>query len=225
MVSRTSRSSLALLCGILLALALGVGVLGGMLWSFGTSAALMEPALQWDAVPEELGLTQADREPIARLIADTMAGRVSVFQYKGLFSRQAETHMADCAPLFRLARTVGLIGFGVFLAALGLCFFCGDWRKSAVGILIGTGILLVCAAALGVWGLIDFDSLFTAFHRLMFTNDDWMFPAGDLLITLMPVTFFTRYAAIGGGLWLASLIALAAVAVLLIRKSRKRQAQ
>ena len=76
-----------------------------------------------------------------------------------------------------------------------------------------------------MWGLIDFDSLFTAFHRLMFTNDDWMFPAGDLLITLMPVTFFTRYAAIGGGLWLASLIALAAVAVLLIRKSRKRQAQ
>ncbi len=225
MAKRVTRSLPAMIPGVILALALGIGILGGMLWGAGTGATLLESMLQWDAVPPELGLTEADRAPIAALIADTMAGRTAVFQYKGLFSRQAETHMADCAPLFRLARTAGLAGFGTALAALGLCFLCGNRRRSAVGILIGVGILLVCAAVLGIWGMADFDSLFTAFHRVMFTNDDWLFPAGDLLVTLMPVTFFTHCAAVGGGLWLACLLALAAAAVLLIRQDRKKHPQ
>ena len=212
------HSCLALILGMILALSLGIATLGGTLWFFGTNAPLLEAWLDWDAVPEETGLTAEDRAPVAKLIADAMAGQEKVFQYKGLFSRQAETHMADCAPLFRLARTVGLVGFGVFLAALGCCFIWRNWRRAAVGMLIGVGILVLVILALGIWGLADFDSLFTAFHKVLFTNDDWLFPAGDLLITLMPVTFFTRCAAVGGGLWLAVLVLTAGVAILLLRR-------
>ncbi|MBR5344575.1 MAG: DUF1461 domain-containing protein [Clostridia bacterium] len=219
MVRVSSHPRLALFLGAVLALALGIAVLGGTLWFLGTNEPLLKSWLDWDAVPEELGLTEADRKPIAQLVADTMAGREKVFQYKGLFSHQAETHMADCAPLFGLARTVGLVGFGVFLAALGGCFFCRAWRECAIGMLIGVGLLLLIVLVLGVWGLIDFDSLFTAFHKTFFTNDDWLFPADDLLITLMPITFFIRYAAVGCGLWLACLIATAAVAGLILRKT------
>ena len=138
---QNAHPRLARLFGFLLAFALGVAVLGGTLWFFGTSEPLLESWLDWEAVPEETGLTAEDRAPVAKLVADTMAGREKAFQYKGLFSRQAETHMADCAPLFALARTVGLVGFGVFLAALGGCFFCRNWRGSAVGMLIGVGAL------------------------------------------------------------------------------------
>lgn len=218
MQQRAHHSCLALILGMILALSLGVAVLGGTLWFFGTSEPLLESWLDWEAVPEGTGLTAEDRAPVAKLVADTMAGREKVFQYKGLFSRQAETHMADCAPLFALARTVGLVGFGVFLAALGGCFFCRDWRGSAVGMLIGVVALVLIVLALGAWGLVDFDSLFTAFHKVLFTNDDWLFPAGDLLITLMPITFFTRCAAVGGGLWLAVLLLTAAVAGLILRR-------
>ncbi len=213
---------IAFIFGILLALALGVAVLGGTLWGMGTTAPLLEAWLDWDAVPAETGLTEADRAPVAKLVADVMAGRAEVFQYRGLFSAQAETHMADCTPLFRLARTVGLVGFGLSVAALGACFFFRSPRHSAAGALIGVGILLLIALALGVWGLIDFDGLFTAFHRTFFTNDDWLFPAGDLLITLMPIGFFVRCAAVAGGLWLAVLLFTAGVAGLILRRNSRK---
>ena len=38
----------------------------------------------------------------------------------------------------------------------------------------------------------NFDSLFTVFHRLLFTNDGWLLDARtDMLIRLMPTSFFT----------------------------------
>ncbi len=221
-VPSRGRKAAAFLCGLILSLSLGVAALAGTLWFFGTDAPLLERWLDWDAVPASAGLTEADRAPIAKLVADTMAGRRSSFQYKGLFSDQAVRHMADCAPLFRQARTVGLAGFGVFLAALGASLILRDRKKTAKGMLLGVGLLLVAALALAVWGLADFDGLFTAFHRMMFTNDEWIFPADDLLVTLMPIGFFTRCAAVGGGLWLACLLALAGVAFLLIKNRREK---
>ena len=204
------------IAGALLAAALGIGVLGAVLWAMGTTAPLLEAWLDWEAAPM---LSAADREPIARLIADTMAGRSSVFQYRGLFSEQAGIHMVDCAPLFRLARTVGLAGFGLFFVSAGLCFFLRRPRETGTGMLTGAGAVLAAVLAIAVWGLADFAGLFTAFHRLMFTNDLWLFPRGDLLITLMPETFFVRCAAVAGGLWLAVLLCTAGAGLLLRRRA------
>lgn len=218
MAIRSSHPRLAVLFGALLAAALGLAALGGTLWAMGTTAPLLEAWMDWDAAPQ---LTEADRTAIARLTADVMAGRAETFQYKGLFSPQAETHMADCTPLFRLTRTVGLSGFGVFFVSAALCFLFRRPRETGIGMLIGTGALLAAVLALGVWGLIDFDSLFRSFHGVMFTNDDWLFPPGDLLITLMPLSFFIRCAAVAGGLWLAVLLCAAGTAVVLIRRARR----
>ncbi len=216
MSDRRSHPRLAMLFGAILALALGAAALGGTLWAMGTTAPLLEAWMHWDAAPE---LTEQDRPAVAALTADVMAGRSDAFQYKGLFDAQAERHMADCTPLFRLARTVGLAGFGVFFVSAALCFLFRRPRETGVGMLIGTGALLAAVLALGVWGLIDFDSLFRAFHGVMFTNDDWLFPPGDLLITLMPLSFFIRCAAVAGGLWLAVLLCAAGTAVVLIRRA------
>ena len=212
-----------MLAGVLLALSLGIGALGGTLWLFGTGEPLLERWLAWDNAPASAGLTEDDRAPIAQLVADTMAGRTQTFQYKGLFSEQAQRHMLDCAPLFRLARTVGLVGFGLFLASLGGCLLLRDGRRSAVGILIGVGVLLAALLALAVWGLVSFDSLFTAFHRVLFTNDEWIFAPDDLLILLMPIGFFTRCAITGGIAWAACLAALAGVAALVIRRKKNAE--
>ena len=51
------------------------------------------------------------------------------------------------------------------------------------------------ALVLAVWGLIDFNSLFYAFHRVLFRNDLWLLDARqDLLLQLMPEDFFVSYA-------------------------------
>lgn len=220
---QTLRPFLSYWTGFLLALSLGVAALAGTLWFFGTDAPLLERWLDWDRVPASVGLTEEDRAPIARLVADTMAGRTETFQYKGLFSDQAVRHMADCVPLFRLARTVSLTGFGLFLASLGAALILRRRRQTALGMLAGTGLLLAAVLALAVWGLADFDGLFAAFHRVLFTNDEWLFSGSDLLVTLMPTEFFTRCAAVGGVLWLACLLAAVGVAVLLIRKNGKKR--
>lgn len=220
MSSRSSHPRLAMVSGIILTVALGVAVLGGTLWTLGTSSYMLEGWLDWEAAPE---LAKTDRVPVAELIADTMAGKTEVFQYMGLFSEQAQTHMADCTPLFRLARTVGLVGFGVVFVSLGLCFVFRSLRDIGIGILIGSGILLLLALTLGVWGLIDFDGLFTGFHRTFFTNDDWLFPPGDLLIRLMPQSFFVRCAALAAGLWAAVPICSSMTAGLMIRKGRAHE--
>ncbi len=215
----SKRSLPALLLGLLMALSLSLGALAGTLWVMGTTAPLLEAGLNWEAAPE---LTEADRAPVARLIADTMAGRERDFRYKGLFSEQARVHMADCAPLFRLARAVGLAGFGLFFAALLGCLLLRDWRSSGRGMLIGAGIPLAILLALGLWGLMDFDSLFTAFHRAAFSNSLWLFPAEDLLIRLMPLSFFVGCAARAGGLWLACTGALICLGALLMKKHGKK---
>ena len=55
--------------------------------------------------------------------------------------------------------------------------------------------LLLIAAAAAVWAAIDFVSLFTLFHQLLFTNDLWLLnPQTDLLLMLMPEPFFIAYA-------------------------------
>ena len=71
---------------------------------------------------------------------------------------------------------------------------------------------LVCTA-LVVWGAADFEGLFVLFHRLSFDNGLWLLnPQTDLLIRLMPTSFFVSYAAILGGTWLGALLVMAAVA-------------
>ena len=54
------------------------------------------------------------------------------------------------------------------------------------------------AAVLGIWAAVDFDGLFVTFHRVAFPQGGWLLdPRTDLLIRLMPVSFFIRLGVIG----------------------------
>ena len=71
-----------------------------------------------------------------------------------------------------------------------------EWRKRiARGVINGLWSAGIVGTGLLAWGLIDFDGLFTTFHRIAFTNDGWLLdPKTDLLIRLMPTGFFTTLA-------------------------------
>ena len=116
--------------------------------------------------------------------------------------------MADCRMLIR--RT-GLLRWFLGAAAvilLGAGVALRKYRKSiSTGLLVGFGLVLAIGLAILVWGLMNFDSLFTAFHRLLFTNDGWLLDARtDMLIRLMPTSFFTS-------LGIKMLLAVTAVAL------------
>ena len=134
--------------------------------------------------------------------------------------------MQDVRNLFSLCRAVFLTCTALTVLLLALALF---RSRNLLALLARSYIrvslfIAVLGAALTVWAVIDFHSLFTLFHHAFFSNELWLLnPRQDLLLQLMPTGFFIDYAARIGLYWLlgAALIHLAAQLYL---KKRKRHA-
>lgn len=153
------------------------------------------------APPQETGLPETEYAGVGRMTADYLTDRTPVFQYTFsdkagntflCFQSHEAAHMADCRGLIRLAGTACLACGGAALALTGAGALLRRYRRELCGgVLLGLRIAGVLGAGILLWGLIDFDGLFTAFHRLAFDNDGWLLdPRSDLLIRLMPTDFF-----------------------------------
>lgn len=119
------------------------------------------------------------------------------------WSQEGQAHFADCKALFHLDFLV----LGVCAAALlvilalrisgkvklyrflnkGSCF----WALVALAVVLGAAL---------VWALIDFESLFTAFHTAFFPGKtNWVFDwRMDQIILILPEDFWARAAALVG---------------------------
>ena len=134
------------------------------------------------------------------------------------FNDIERAHMADCYDLFALLRRV-----------LRICAIAGA-LLTAAGIMLGARrpdrTFLICAAAfagmlliLGIWGCVDFASLFDRFHRVLFTNDLWLLnPETDLLIRICPEGMFASMAVRIGLYWLGSMAALYILFRIIVRR-------
>lgn len=208
--------------GVLLALTAALTLLALLIDAMAGSPSLMQSLLEQHAPASATGLAEEDYPKAAAMIADYLAGRTDTFQLAATvdgaytetaFSGKEQQHMADVRELFVLARGIALGGALVCAVLLLACWLLRRSDGAAMaGFRWGIGALLLVLAALLVWGMVDFDSLFILFHHLAFTNDLWLLnPATDLLIRLMPVSFFVHYAALIGGTWLGTLCLLEAV--------------
>ena len=63
---------------------------------------------------------------------------------------------------------------------------------------LGLAVLVV----LGLWGVIDFNGLFAAFHSLFFVDGTWTFNYDSLLISMYPIDFWMGM----GAVWVGSAI-------------------
>lgn len=104
-----------------------------------------------------------------------------------LYNERELGHMLDVKNLVQLMVKVWL---GLFVAlALGLIWaWRGDWvpefvRAFARGGWLTLGIIGAILIAI----VVSFDWLFTAFHRIFFTGDSWLFLYSDSLIRLFPL--------------------------------------
>ena len=159
------------------------------------------------APPETTGLPEKDYPGVCAMTAEYLTGRRETFQYvvaqgtdgiacmrTEVFQEHEAAHMEDVRGLIRLDLWV-CIGSGMLaMLATAAGFLHRDGRRKFLqgmmrGILGTAGI----AVLLGAWAMLDFDGLFVTFHRVAFRNDGWLLnPKTDLLIRLMPVTFFIR---------------------------------
>lgn len=117
-----------------------------------------------------------------------------------VFNAKELSHMADIRALLRLSRGVivaGALGVAVLLWArarmrgrLGIsakAYFAVRLQGEGIAFLLL--MLLLGIVALGA--VMDFRRAFEIFHRILFTNEDWLLdPRTDRLILMMPQELF-----------------------------------
>lgn len=217
-MKKETGTRLAKAAGLCLALLLILFSAAVSVYAIAGNGELLASEMLRCAPPEVTGLPAAEYAGVCRMTADYLTDRAAAFQYpysdeKGntfsCFQPHEAAHMADCRGLIRLAGTLRWVCGGAALALLAAGVLLKQYRRAmAEGAIPGLRIAGVLGAGLLIWGLIDFDSLFIAFHRLAFDNDGWLLDdRTDLLIRLMPTDFFISLAL----RWLAAMLAGAAL--------------
>ena len=134
-----------------------------------------------------------------------------------LFSQREIDHLKDVKDIIRLFYLIQWIALSYIILYIAYGFINKKrafFKTFARGMLFGSIFTLSLFSIVGIWALIDFDSLFLAFHELSFTNDLWILdPSKDYLIMMFPEDFFMDAAfflvggtlfevlALGGGSW------------------------
>ena len=172
-----------------------------MVYSIAGDRNLLAAEMRRYSPPSYSRLPDEQYPGMGQMIADYLTGRRDAFQYYftdadgntvACFSPHEESHMEDCRQLISLAGKVRWILGGAAVILLVTGFSLRKYRKSfSAGMMTGFGLSAVFCIGSLVWGMISFDSLFTVFHRLLFTNDGWLLDSRtDMLIRLMPTSFF-----------------------------------
>lgn len=110
------------------------------------------------------------------------------------FSNQAITHLADVKDLIRFSTVLlylALIAISALVTALAVK---GKYKSIAQALFTSALITLVFILLLALGILKTFESLFTGFHQVLFTNNLWQFSQDDNLIKLFPQEFFIEFA-------------------------------
>lgn len=114
----------------------------------------------------------------------------------------AVSHLEDCNGLITgLSSYLGMIGVAALIIALVLGFR-KQFAALAFMLRMGPALLLAVLVVLGLWGLVDFDGLFAAFHSLFFVEGTWTFNYDSLLISMYPIDFWMGM----GAVWVGSAI-------------------
>jgi integral membrane protein (TIGR01906 family) len=107
-----------------------------------------------------------------------------------LFNERELRHMEDVkrvtqwAFAFHQGCTLLTLGAALYLAWFGPSGECARRLRQGAGLTVLLVTLLLVTAA------VNFNWFFTAFHRVFFEGDTWLFPYTDTLIQLFPLRFW-----------------------------------
>ena len=144
-----------------------------------------ESYVKYGTAKETLISDEEMMEAIFRLI-DYMEGRADSIQLSvteagqtvEMYNRQEIDHMVDVRALYQAWRAVRT--YGGILAAMIIAVCMATLPKGermgmlCRGFLIAAVVFGAVLIALGIWVAVDFNSFWTEFHHLFFTNDLWL---------------------------------------------------
>ena len=122
----------------------------------------------------------------------------AVIEYEGqvqeVFSKQEKAHMKDVQKLFSLARTLRLFSI-IILAFVILCLIKRNHKQCYKLFLCSAVISFLMVVIVSLLSVANFDSVFTALHRVLFSNELWLFEGSEnVLLNVLSGGFFTACA-------------------------------
>lgn len=136
-------------------------------------------------------------------------------QMEEVFGEREKAHMVDVRDMYlavRNARRVSMLIIGIILLA-GLLRFKEMLYHVFNRMKYIIGVLMVFILILGGLFATNFQKYFTLFHELFFSNDLWLLdPRTDILINMVPESYFYSIVMIGVALFILMVIGALAVA-------------
>ena len=107
-----------------------------------------------------------------------------------IYNARELSHMQDVKTVLQAILTIW--GWELlFLAALGIWAWEGDWREAyQSGWRWGGFLTILLLAGFGIFAATSFWDFFSWFHSLFFRGDTWLFAYSDTLIRLFPIRFW-----------------------------------
>lgn len=143
-----------------------------------------------------------------------------------LFSDRETEHVKDVKGLVQLDYRVQIASaayIGAFIVA-GFVVARGRFRRILAGRLIWGGFLTIALLiALGIWALVDFESMFLVFHLSSFSNELWILNPGDNLLLMFPEGFFNEATLFVAGATVIEALLVGAIGWGIIRCKRRRE--
>jgi integral membrane protein (TIGR01906 family) len=138
---------------------------------------------------------------------------------KTAMTEDALQHLRDVRVVF-ITTEIAAVIVTILLAATSIYLI----RKHGKGslsqpLIIGGIVPLVLVLILGILGIISFDVLFTAMHKIFFADGTWTFAYDSLLISALPQPFWIGCAVV----WAIALIILCLFSVvigLMLKRSK-----
>ena len=188
------------------------------------------------SLAEDMGMTLGDLGASVRTLVNYLNGQTETIdvlvtvngQQVRMFDLDIEiVHMREVKDLWQWfvgARNVGML-LAAVLCLIGVVLDGKDaLRNVCWGYFWALGAFLVLAAFAGTWAAINFDSFWTAFHKVVFPDsENWLLPMESRMIQMLPSELFRDLVMRMGGRMLLIFLALAAVAVLVLVIQQRRQ--
>lgn len=154
-------------------------------------------------VSETIGISDEELMEATHILLDYTKGKTDSLDYEvmingrptQMFNKREKDHMVDVQVLMKTVLAIRNISFVFVAAMLMVSLGMGDYldfllNKEVLGKVLFGALFII--TALGIFILLDFDSFWTMFHKILFRNDLWLLdPRTDRLIMMVPIEFFT----------------------------------
>jgi integral membrane protein (TIGR01906 family) len=169
--------------------------------------------------PDPYGLPTGERIRLAETCQDFLASNADISLLADLrladgepaFNERELRHMSDVQAVYHGISIAGIIAGLMWVGGGTASIALGQARDHLSGAFLnGSLITLGLLTLVGGFMAISWGEFFTAFHRLFFQGNTWIFPNSDTLIRLFPIRFWIDIAATLVGLLIFETIVLGA---------------